>query len=75
MDFKNIVNFQISLSIKTDFFDFFMERYNKLIDKLTFSFRFIDCLYFKYRLEALKNEFFTANVLRHSLFCSRSSVS
>ena len=75
MDFKNIVNFQILLSIKTDFFDFFMERYNKLIDKLTFSFRFIDCLYFKYRLEALKNEFFTANVLRHSLFCSRSSVS
>ena len=39
-----------------------MERYNKLIDKLVFSFSFIDCLYFKCRLENLKNEFFITNI-------------
>ena len=46
-----------------------MERYIKLIDKLTFSFIFIDCLYFKYRLENLKNEFCFTNILCHLLFC------
>ena len=49
-----------------------MERYNELIDKLTFNFSFIDCLYFKSRLENLKNEFCITNVLCHLLFCNRS---
>ena len=52
-----------------------MERYNELIDKLTFDFSFIDCLNFKYRLENLKNEFCITNILYHLLFCSRSRVS
>ena len=38
--------FQLSNSIfnKDKLYDFFMERYNKLIDKLTFNFSFVDCL-------------------------------
>ena len=58
---------------KIQLYDFFMERYNELVDRLTFSFIFIDCLCFKYRLETLKNEFCITNVLCH-LFCSRFSV-
>ena len=58
---------------KIQLYDFLMERYNELIERLTFSFIFNDCLYFKYRLETLKNEFCITNVLCH-LFCSRFSV-
>ena len=64
-----------SIVDKDKFYDFFMERYNKLIDKLVFNFSFIDCLYFKYRLENLKNEFFITNILCHLFFCSRLPVS
>ena len=32
---------------KDKLYDFFMKRYNELIDKLTFNLSFIDCLYFK----------------------------
>ena len=49
---KSILNFQIQLFIKK-LYEFFM----KLIDNLNFSCSFIDCLYFKHRLENLKNEF------------------
>ena len=52
-----------------------MERQNKLIDTLTFSFTFIDCLYFKYRLDILKNDFCITNALCHVLFYSRSPLS
>ena len=53
---------------------FFIERYNQLIDNLTFSFSFTDCLYFKYKLENLKNEFCITKILCHLLFCSKSPV-
>ena len=45
--FKKYCQLSNSIVDKDKFYDFFMERYNKLIDKLAFS--FIDCLYFKYR--------------------------
>ena len=44
--YRQLSNFIID---KNKLYDFFMERCNKLIDKLTFSFTFIDCLCFKYR--------------------------
>ena len=53
---------------------FFIERYDELIDNLTFSFSFTDCLYFKYKLENLKNEFCITKILCHLLFCSKSPV-
>ena len=73
--FKKYCKLSNSIVDKDKLYDFFMERYNELIDKLTFSFSFIDCLYFKYRLENLKNEFCITNILYHLLFCSRSRVS
>ena len=73
--FKNITIFQISLSIKTNFMSSLWKDRTKQIHKLTFSFRFIDCLYLKYILEALKNEFCVTNVLCHLSFCSTYRVS
>ena len=39
---------------KNKLYHCFKQKYNELIDRLTFNFNFIDCLYFKYRLEILK---------------------
>ena len=68
-DLKSILNFQIQLFIKK-LYEFFME----LIDNLNFSRSFIDCLYFKHRLENLKNEFCITKILCHLFFCSRSPI-
>ena len=65
--FKRYWKLSNSINDKDKLYDFFMERYNKLIDKVTFSFSFIDYLYFKYRLENLKNEFCMTNILCHLL--------
>ena len=70
--YRQLSNFIVD---KNRLYGFFMEKYNELIDRLTFSFTFIDCLYFKYRLETLKNEFCITNALRHLLFCTTSPVS
>ena len=70
--YRNLSNLLVD---KNKLYDCFKQRYNELIDRLTFSFSFIDCLYFKYRLAILKNEFCITNVLCHFLFCSRSAVS
>ena len=72
--FKKYCQLSNSIDNKDQLYDFFLERSNKLIDKLTFNFTFIDFLYFKYRLENLKNELCITNVLYHLLSCNRSPV-
>ena len=72
--FKKYYQLSNSIVYKDKLYDLFMERFNKLTDKLNFNFSFIDCLYFKYRLENLKNEFCITNVVCHLLFCIRSPV-
>ena len=52
-----------------------MKRYNELMDRLPFSFSFVNCLFFRYQLEFLKNKFCITNVLCHLLFSSRSPSS
>ena len=42
--FKEYCKLSNSIVDTDKLYDFFMERYNELIDKLTFSFSFIDCL-------------------------------
>ena len=70
--YRNLSNLLVD---KNKLYDCFKQRYYELIDRLTFSFSFNDCLYFKYKLEILKNEFSTTNALYHFFFCSRSLVS
>ena len=70
--FKKYCQISNSILNKDKLYDFFMERYNDLIDKLTFNFSLTDCLYFKYRLVTLKNESCLTNVICHLLFCNRS---
>ena len=72
---RSIANLSNLVVDKNKLYDCFKQRYNELIDRLTFSFSFIDCLYFTYRLEILRNKFCITNVLCYFLFCSRSPVS
>ena len=57
---------------KVELYECFMKRYDGLMDRLLFIFSFVNCLFFRYWLEFLKNEFSMTNVLCHLLFCSRS---
>ena len=57
---------------KVELYECFMKRYDGLMDRLLFIFSFVNCLFFRYWLEFLKNECSTTNVLCHLLFCSRS---
>ena len=43
-----------------------------MMDRPSLSFSFINCLFFRYRLKSLKNEFSITNVLCHFLCYSRS---
>ena len=70
--YRNLSNLVVD---KNKLYDCFKQRYNELIDRLTFSFSFIDCLYFIHRLEILKNKFCITNALCHFLFSSRCPVS
>ena len=49
--YHNLSNLTVD---KNKLYDWFKQKYEKLIDRLTFSFSFIDCLYFKYRSENKK---------------------
>ena len=57
---------------KVELYEWFMKRLDKLIDRFSFSFIFVNCLFLRYQLEPLKNEFCITNVLSHLLFCNRS---
>ena len=62
-----------SLIINTvELYECFMKRYKELMDRLSLSFSFANCLFFRYRLEFLKNEFSVTNVLVHLIFSSKS---
>lgn len=57
---------------KVELYEWFMKRLDKLIDRFSFSFIFVNCLFLRYQLQPLKNEFCITNVLSHLLFCNRS---
>ena len=49
-----------------------MKRFHELTERLSFNFKFTDCLFLNYRIQSLKYEFCITYVLCHLLFCSRS---
>ena len=57
---------------KSELYDYFIKRFDELIERLDFNFNFTDLLFLNYRLQSLKNEFCIANVLCHLLFYNRS---
>ena len=57
---------------KVELYECFMKRYDEMMDRPSLSFSFINCLFFRYRLKSLKNEFSITNVLCHFLCYSRS---
>ena len=68
-NYRKLLN---SIIDKTELYECFMKRFDELIKKISFYFNFIDWFYLNYRLQSLKNEFCTTNVLSHLLFCCRS---
>ena len=70
--FKNYHILLNSIINKGQLYECVMKKYDELINRLSFSFGFANCLFFRSRLECLRNQFCIANVLCHLLFCSRS---
>ena len=71
-EFKKYRELSSLIIDKFELYECFMKRFDELMDRFSLSFSFVNCLFFRYRLKSLKNEFSITNVLCHLLCCSRS---